>query len=435
LVIAGDWAPFDEHARFIDLNEHFQAMMADPRRFYGGVGEVLRDADFAIVNLECVLGDAGRPVTKDGPSFRLPACAVKGLVTVPFGLACLANNHSMDFGAEGFVRTRQLLAERDIASLGAGLNGQEARRPFVTEIEGVHVVVVNAAEGEEGRSVNDGPGVVGLNQPGLVRQIAGLRCKADVVVAILHAGREFVPVPPPYVFRLYRALVEAGADLVVGHHPHVPQGIEIYQGRLIVYSLGNLALWMPDYSPFARLGYVLRANFGGAELTSAEIVPYRIQASGLALLKGDERTAFLTDLARASSVLVDPSKVEMVWTAYADRWLQQGLTEELIAMSSLLLEEADLRAAWIRALSGRRNVWGKLARRSVRILAGLAATFTDGKSDQCQAQGAAILRNRFATLAHSELYLAALQRKTNLDREPMPVWALDLIERWGALRT
>jgi hypothetical protein len=430
LVIAGDWAPFDEHARFIVLDEHFQAITRDPRRFYGDVGAVLRDADLAMVNLECVLGDAGGPVIKDGANLRLPAAAVEGLVAAPFHLACLANNHSMDFGPEGLVYTRQLLAERGISSLGGGLNGQEARRPFVTQIEGVRLAVVNAAEGEEGRSVNDGPGVCELSQDRLTRQIAALRDHVDVVIAILHAGREFVPTPPPYIQHICRALVEAGADLVVGHHPHVAQGVEVHQGRPIAYSLGNFAMWMPGYSPFTRLGYLFKGHFRGAQLTSVEIVPYRIEVSGLTLLTGDERAAFLTELAQLSSLLLNPSKVETVWRAYADRWLERGLAQDLIAVSSLLLEEADLRTAWLSALSGRRDVWAKLARRSVRILAGWAARFAEGQSDQRQVQGAAILRNRFDTPAHRELYLTALRKRMNPQREPEPDWALDLIERW-----
>jgi poly-gamma-glutamate synthesis protein (capsule biosynthesis protein) len=130
----------------------------------------------------------------------------------------------------------------------------------VTQTSGVQLAVVNAAEGEEGRSVNNGPGVIDLYQDCLTQQITALREQVDVIVAVLHAGREFVPAPPPYVQRTYRALVNAGADLVVGHHPHVPQGVEVYQGRPIAYSLGNFALWHPNGSPFRRLGYLVSAQ-------------------------------------------------------------------------------------------------------------------------------------------------------------------------------
>ena len=280
LVIASDWAPLDENARVTgesEFGEPFEAIMRDPMRFYGDLMAVLRDADLSIVNLECALGDAGAPIVKDGRHLRLPAPAVEGLAAVPFQLACLANNHSMDFGPQGLARTRQILEEKDISYVGAGLDGREARRPLVAQIKGVRLAIVNAAEGEEGRSVADGPGVGDMDRDRLVQQIATLRNEADVVVAILHAGREWVPVPPPYVCQTYRALVEAGADLVVGQHPHVPQGVEVYQGRPIAYSLGNFALWTPKGTPTRHLGYLLKAHFRGVRLVRADIVPYRMR--------------------------------------------------------------------------------------------------------------------------------------------------------------
>lgn len=432
LVIASDWAPLDETALVIEggLGEPFQALMCDPMRFYGDILTVLRDADLAIVNLECVLGDAGQPTAKDGPHLRLPASAVEGLAVVPFHLACLANNHSMDFGPQGLACTRQLLLEKGIFSVGAGLDGREARRPFVTQVEGVRLAIVNAAEGEEARSMADGPGVGDFDRDRLVQQIAALRSQADVVVAILHAGREWVPVPPPYVHHTYRALVEAGADLVVGHHPHVPQGVEVYQGRPIAYSLGNFVLWTPKGVPFRRLGYLLKAHFRGARLARVEIVPCRMRSDGLTVLSGADRVAFLADLAQASEPLSESSKVEAAWHAYADCWLKCDLAQDMITISSLLLDEVDLRTAWLAALSQHHGIWAKLARRGVRVLGKLISKSGNHYCHQDQARGVAILRNRYDTPAHRELYLTALRGRMDEQREPAPVWALDLIKRW-----
>lgn len=245
--------------------------------------------------------------------------------------------------------------------------------------------------------------------------------------------------PPPYVQRAFRGLVDAGADLVVGHHPHVPQGVEIYHGRPIVYSVGNFALWQPNGGPFRRLGYLVKGLFHGAELGSVEIVPYRIYADRLALLKDDARRAFLADLACVSGPLGDAARVEDAWRAYAVRWLDDGLAEELTAFASLLLDEVDLRAAWLGALSGRGDVRARLARRIARILSGWAARLAGGPFGQAQgrqggrdqAQGAAMLRNRFDTLAHRELYLTALRNGMNEERGSELDWAFDLIERWG----
>ena len=431
MVFASDWAPLEERANSIVVGRQFQMVMSDPMRFYGDLAGILRDANLAIVNLECVVGEAGEPIVKDGPHLRLPARAVDGLAAIPFHLACLATNHSLDFGSEGLARTRQLLAEKGLFSVGAGQSEEEAHRPFVTQIEGVRLGVINAAEGEEGHSANGGAGISDLDQDRLVRQIAALRDHVDVLIAIVHAGREWVPVPPPYIHHTYRALVEAGADLVVGHHPHVSQGIEIHQGRPIVYSLGNFALWTPRCVPHTRLGFVLQARFRGARFTRLEIIPYRMQSDCLCKLSGEERTSFLEDLARASDPLEDSSKVEAFWCAYADCWLEHGLAQDLVAISPLLLDESDLREVWLSTLARRRDIWAKLLRRGMQSLGGLVARTTDVQGDQRRAQGSAILRNRFRTPAHRELYLTALQREMESKRGDEEVWALDLLERWG----
>ena len=218
VVLAGDWAP---------LGDQVCAAIDHPQAFCGDLAPILQEADLALVNVEGVLGSAGQPVTKDGPHLALLEAAAEALVAAPFHVACLANNHSMDYGPLGLVRTRERLARIGVATVGAGQNAEEACRPLVCRVQGIRVAIVNAAEGEEGRSVNGGRGVADLDQDRLTRQVSALRHDAEVVIAVLHAGREFTPVPPPYLQRLCRTLVEAGADLVVGHHPHVPQGLEI----------------------------------------------------------------------------------------------------------------------------------------------------------------------------------------------------------------
>ncbi len=422
LVVAGDWAP---------SYENIQHITHDPMRFYGDLGSILCEADLAILNLEGVLGEGGEPIIKDGPHLRIPTSAIEGLAAVPFHLVCLANNHSLDFGPTGLAHTRQRLSERGIAWVGAGIDSEEAHRPFVTQVGGVRLAIVNAAEGEEGLSVKDGPGVPDLDLGRLTRQVTALRNEADVIIAILHAGREFVPVPPPHLHKVCRSLVQAGAHLVVGHHPHVPQGVELYHGRPIAYSLGNFVMWTPGGSPFRRLGYLFRGYFRGKQLVSAEIIPYSIQAHGLALLDGDDRAAFLTDLAWASSVLSEPSKVEDVWHAYCDRWLERGLAQDIITISSLLLDEDDLRTVWLKLLSWRRDVRARLTRGCLRAAGTVCGKFTGHRRHLHKAQGAAILRNRFVTPAHRELYLTALDRGIGRQRKFAPDWAFDIIDHWG----
>lgn len=415
VIVASDWAPLSERGGTFVLAEPFETLTRNPERFYGNLLPVLRDADLTMVNLECVLGDVGSPIIKDGPHLQLPASAAEGLAAVPFDLACLANNHSMDFGVEGLTHTQELLEEKGISAVGAGRDPQDACQPFLTQIEDVDLAIINAAEGEEGCSLRGRPGVNGLDQDRLIQQIIALRDQVDVIIAVLHAGREWVPVPPPYVHRFYRSLAEAGADLVIGHHPHVPQGVEVHQGRPIAYSLGNFALWTPRDVPVAYLGYLLKASFRGAQLARVEIIPHRMLSDRLTMLCDDDRAAFLDDLALASRPLEDQSEVEAVWHLYADRWLERGLPKELTAIASL---------------SVRRDIWARLAWRGIRALTGLAARLADEQREQYERRGAAVLRNLFDTPAHCELYLTALEKKMRGEREPSVEPASTLMDRW-----
>ncbi len=426
IVIAGDWAP---------MGSHIQALIEDPTGFYGDFLPVLRDADLSIVNVECVLGNEGTPIVKDGWHMHAPVATTTGLTTVPFKLACLANNHSMDYGPEGLTQTTQLLQESNIPAIGAGLS-KEDRQPFFTTIKGVRVVVINVAEGEEGRAMNGGPGVAGLSPVHTGQQIADLRHQVDVVIVVVHAGREYVPAPPPYIHRAYRALVDAGADIVVGHHPHVPQGVEIYRNRPIVYSLGNFAFWIPDGSPYLRLGYLFKAEFRGRRLRSARLLPYQIKPGRLQTLTGEERYKFLDALEKASMVLATSSQVEAMWDAYADHWYQLTFASEVATFAALLADERTLSSTLLARLtaSSRSGVTAKVLRRLLRVLLNRLAPSSDNGHSLLATdrflRGAAILRNRFDTPAHRELYLRALGRVMHRENGTAPTWAVDLLREW-----
>ncbi len=426
VVVAGDWAP---------RGGHVQALTESPTAFYGDLLPLLRDADLSLVNLECVLGDGGTPIVKDGPHMRAPAAAVAGLAAVPFTLACLANNHSMDYGSEGLAQTLRLLREHDIAAVGAGLSEAD-RQPFCVIIKDVRVAVVNVAEGEEGRARGEGPGVVELAAGCTAQHIAGLRQQVDVVIVVAHAGREFVPVPPPYIQRAYRALIDAGADLVVGHHPHVPQGVEIYHDRPIVYSLGNFAFWIPDGSPYLRLGYLFAAMFRGPRLQSVRLVPYKIEPGRLSGLAQSEQRAFLDALERVSGVLATPAQVEEMWDAYADHWYRTACADEVSTVAALLADGQALGRALLSRLATTSGpgLRGQVLRCLLRLLINRLPPEPGDGSDSLAAEqsrrGAAILHNRFDTPAHRALYLRALGRVMRRESGSAPAWARALLHEW-----
>jgi hypothetical protein len=432
LVVCGDWA-----LRFGQQ----QAMIENSLGFYGDLLPIMQGADLAMVNLECVLTDDDlQPIVKDGISIRVPTSAIAGLSIVPFHLACLANNHTFDYGAEGLTKTQELLERHHIRSVGAGLCIEEAEKARILQFGNTRLAVVNVAEGEEARSVNGGPGVASLDLPRLQAQLSSLQAQADVLMVVVHAGREYLPIPAPYIQAIYRSLVDAGAGLVVGHHPHVPQGIELYKGAPIAYSLGNFAFLMETSVEYHRLGYFLKARFRGSELHVLEIWPYRVGIDGLSLLAGKQLTGFLSKLEELSAIVADDSHLADVWDAYADGWLASQGMRGLADSIALLGGEALLVQSVLKALLHRFD-GGRFAHRIARRIIWQGVNWLDRRtrSEQSPAdlsrlaqmrRGASILRNRFDTLTHRELHLTALRRVMDGKLGHAPDWASKLLMDW-----
>lgn len=432
LVVCGDWAP-----RF----GQEQAIAESPLGFYGDLLPMMQETDLAVVNLECVLMDDDlQPIVKDGIAIQVPTSTIAGLSIVPFHLACLANNHTFDYGVEGLIETQKLLRRHHVQSVGAGLCAEEAEKARILQFGNTRLAVVNVAEGEEARSVNGGPGVASLDLSRLRAQLSSLQAQAEVLMVVVHAGREHLPVPAPYIRAIYRSLVDAGADLVIGHHPHVPQGIELYRSAPIVYDLGNFAFLMETPVEYHRLGYFLKARFRGSELHVLEIWPYRIGTDGLSLLTGEQLARFLLELEELSALIADDDRLVDVWNAYADSLFVSLGMQELADSIALLGGEALLVQSVLKASLNRFDGDGlahRLARRAIwqginwlgrRVRSGQPPA-EPGRLTQMR-RGASILRNRFDTLTHRELYLTALRRVMDDKLGHAPNWANKLLSDW-----
>ena len=377
IMIASDWAP---------IRAFEPVISRDPEAVYGDMLPALRAADLRIVNCECALTGAGKPVWKSGAVFKGLPAHVAGLTSVPFEVACLANNHVFDYGLKGFRETLDVLCGNGVRTVGAGLSFDEAIAPLTIEAKGAKITIVNFSEGEDLTASRGGPGVCGWE----IDRIAGLIRKAkrrgEFVVAVGHAGLEYIPFPPPYVVEAFRALSEAGADCVVGHHPHVAQGLEVRNGRLIAYSLGNFAFFQPPQLYYRRTGFCLSLQVRAGRLASYGIRPYRITDKGLRRLDRGEERLFLDDLRRVSRPLGSVRGAAEAWQSYLAYYGPDGFKKEVLGIL--------------------------------------------GKMDSEPRKGAAMFRNRITTLQHSELWRDALtlfmSEKPALAR---PAWTR-LIEEW-----
>ncbi|MEZ4501119.1 MAG: CapA family protein [Dehalococcoidia bacterium] len=196
-------------------------------------------ADLVIGNLEGTLTDRGVPLEKTY-TFRTPPALVEALA--PFDAVSLANNHSTDYGSEGLEDTLAALDGAGIEAFGAGLDAARAEAPAILEARGLRVAIlgIDDIEGVTPAS-EDAPGVAfAPADPALLSpRIEAAADEADFVVLFMHAGTEYDQVPTDRQRALAHAAIEAGADLVIGAHPHVLQPFEEYGDGLIAYSLGN----------------------------------------------------------------------------------------------------------------------------------------------------------------------------------------------------
>ena len=217
------------------------------------VAPILADADVTIANLEGTFTERGSPADKKYV-FRTPPRDAAGLVLAGIDVVSLANNHALDFAPEGLRDTITTLDVVGIAHSGAGENDAAARRPAILEVRGLRVAFLSYAATADATAA--APGVDGVawgTVDTISEDVRRASEQADIVVVSLHAGNEYTDEPSATQQLLAQAAVEAGATLVLGHHPHVLQGWEFRGPSFIAYSLGNFVFDL-DEDDLVQLG-------------------------------------------------------------------------------------------------------------------------------------------------------------------------------------
>ncbi len=220
---------------------------ADGKHLMEDVANILKDADVAFGNLEGALLDGGkaRKQCKDTSKcylFRTPTRYAKNLADAGFDLMSLANNHSFDFGKNGYESTARALDKYSIKYAGA------AGTSAIYELDSLKIGLLAYAPNYGCTSIND------INE--VTRQVKEFNDRCDILVVSFHGGaegREHMNVPGKMEYyygekrgdvkKFAHTVVDAGADVVIGHGPHVPRAVELYEGRIIAYSLGNFCTY------------------------------------------------------------------------------------------------------------------------------------------------------------------------------------------------
>lgn len=272
LVFAGD----------IVLDDAAGALIARGGDPFAAFAPIFKNADIRLGNLECVVATTGSAEDKNY-TFRAHPRTLPVLHR-HFDAVSVANNHAGDYGREAFAEMLELLNAQGLAQFGGGRNLREAHTPLILERKGLRIALLGYNEfmPRSFEADDNAPGSAWSEDEQVTADIRAARhtYKADLVIPVMHWGWENEPVANARQRQLARTMIDAGADVVIGGHPHVTQDIEQYRDKPIIYSVGNFVMKETD-NAMQRLGWVLRLELDRAGVARMDTAVAEIDMHGI----------------------------------------------------------------------------------------------------------------------------------------------------------
>lgn len=304
VLIAGDFRPCERIADLVN-QKRYDAI-------FGNVKSIIAKADYSLVNFESpVVINTATSIIKNGPNLKCSFKAVEAIKYAGFKMTTLANNHFLDYGEVGVKDTLEMCRKYDIETVGGGTNLDEAEKVFYKTIGVENLAIINCCEHEFSIATKKAAGSNPLNPIKQYYQIQQARRNADYVLVVVHGGHEHYQLPSCRMQDCYRFFVDAGADAVVNHHQHCFSGFEVYNGRPIVYGLGNFCYDKRDRRILDSWneGYMVLVNFK-EKCVNLELYPY-IQCYkdiNIELLKN--KTSFENNLLKINTIISNRELLE-----------------------------------------------------------------------------------------------------------------------------
>jgi hypothetical protein len=311
ILITGDFCPHNRIEK-LALKEDFGAIFND-------FIDVFKGNDLNITDLECPLTESESARPKTGPHQKaLPEC-IKILKHADIRLAAMANNHIMDYNSKGVIDTIGLCNSNGIATVGVGSTLEDARKPFSISINKKRIAILNFADNEFLTATDSSYSCNPINLVQGYYDIIDAKLKNDYLIVILHAGNEFYELPSPRTKKLYRLLIDQGADVVISHHTHAFSGYEIYKERPIFYGLGNFIYdWPGKINSRWNRGYVVRLEI--SDETDFKIVPLKQcnEETGVFHLDSEETEDFWKEISWLNNIISDDQLLENEFQKYCN---------------------------------------------------------------------------------------------------------------------
>lgn len=338
ILISGDYCPIGR------TNDSL--VKSDFKGIFNGFEDLTKNVDFSIVNLECPITNSKTKIKKSGPCIKSENIkALEALNFAGFNLLTLANNHILDYSDQGVIDSIEYSKKYNLVTIGAGKNEEEAKKPFIKEIKGKKIGIINIAENEFCSATKNSAGANTLDLISNIKQILELRKNVDKIILIYHGGREHYQLPTPNQRERLRFFIENGVDAIIAHHTHCVSGYEYYLGKPIVYSLGNFIF---DYKKKYQKGLwtegmsvLLNLNNDKIDI---ELIPHMQGKSNdhsLHLLTGEEKQLFLKRINKLNKIIVNDE-------LFFDEWKKYLKSQESFYLSSLFINNFYVRALFIK---------------------------------------------------------------------------------------
>ncbi|MBN2737732.1 MAG: CapA family protein [Spirochaetales bacterium] len=278
--------------------------------FYQYVKAFISDADLSFANLENPLSEIGKAtdIKKENITFRAPTQSAFRLLDAGFDIVSLANNHIMDYGPDAMFETMALLDLIQIRWIGTGANEIEARLPRYLRVKNKIIAFLAYCDEIYGAQLADknSPGPPLLTKKAVLEDVFKVKQRkiADYIFVSLHWGPEMMIHHKRDQVDLAHEILDTGADMIIGHHPHVLQGIEFYKGKPIIYSLGNFTFDMDTKWTETYRSMIVSVGLGDRGVERFEVYPVRIPYFKYypTLAKGEDAKEILKDIIDRSSI-------------------------------------------------------------------------------------------------------------------------------------
>jgi poly-gamma-glutamate synthesis protein (capsule biosynthesis protein) len=274
-----------------------QAILKDPSYDpFAGLGRAWSEADLRFVNLESQLSDQ-HGVTQS-PEHRLiftgPPGGAEVLAQAHISLVSTANNHAWDYGKSALFETLANLERAQLAHAGTGRDREQAYRPAIVRVKGrtLALFAVTQVWNQPPFETHEGKDFVAwADMAQLGPRIAQARRENDFVLISYHGGEEYISAPIDRTRSFVNAVMALGVDAVIGHHPHVPQGVGWAEGRPVLYSLGNFVFAGHDDRPWTKSSFFARITLKKSEPPRLDACPYAIDGHRPRALRAAEALA------------------------------------------------------------------------------------------------------------------------------------------------